>query len=318
MKRKKTVLAAIFSFLVIGIGATVYGTNNQITQTDIENINSPDTKLLVSKIFLKDMNKEDAILPNEIENFVVTPMPNSNQIILTGNYGPKLTLIGVYEENNGIYNFFAPVGTFYEVPSIETVNLKPLNKNLIFLKEYADQKIGSYERSEFSRGFLWDGEKFKLVFSTQNNIIADWNDLWNEPGFQTGIPSQSQWRKVTEDTKLYLDNADIPKIKAVRNQNYLLSSNTDAKNIPTDDTYTVANSRTIEDIYTWSDKWQQFILDEKILSTTGEEVAIIEDFGSLPYALLDAFEPYVDKLRVVTSEGTAMLVNREDLTDIPQ
>ncbi|MGL4790617.1 MAG: hypothetical protein ACRCW1_04325, partial [Anaerotignaceae bacterium] len=90
MKRKKTVLAAIFSFLVIGIGATVYGTNNQITQTDIENINSPDTKLLVSKIFLKDMNKEDAILPNEIENFVVTPMPNSNQIILTGNYGPKL------------------------------------------------------------------------------------------------------------------------------------------------------------------------------------------------------------------------------------
>ncbi|MGL4791172.1 MAG: hypothetical protein ACRCW1_07150, partial [Anaerotignaceae bacterium] len=249
---------------------------------------------------------------------VVTPMPNSNQIILTGNYGPKLTLIGVYEENNGIYNFFAPVGTFYEVPSIETVNLKPLNKNLIFLKEYADQKIGSYERSEFSRGFLWDGEKFKLVFSTQNNIIADWNDLWNEPGFQTGIPSQSQWRKVTEDTKLYLDNADIPKIKAVRNQNYLLSSDTDAKNIPTDDTYTVANSRTIEDIYTWSDKWQQFILDEKILSTTGEEVAIIEDFGSLPYALLDAFEPYVDKLRVVTSEGTAMLVNREDLTDIPQ
>lgn len=302
--------------MLLGTGARVFATAKQITEKDLKNLQDSATKTKVSQILVDDMGKNGVIDPNEIQTLTATygKIMGDDDVVIVGNYGDNVALVGAYTKANGIYNFLGDIGVFFDVQEVNSVNLKNLNKNVVFLKEYTQQNIGALERTTFLRGYLWDNGEFKLIYSMPQQVIADWNKYCDSS--ENG--GESQWNRVIQSSKTKLENGNYPVIKSQRNQIYLKSSDTKSKNIPEDSTFSQVVKRDVSESYYWSYSWGQFIISEKIDKTTGEKVAVIEDWGNLTYSLVPDFEIYSNKVRIVRKDGTTDIVERDILSNVKE
>gem|GEM_PF-2741825 len=318
MEKKKLILAAIFIVMLFGTAVMTYANAKRITAKDLKNLDDPTTKIKVSQILVEDMKKNEIANPNEIKSITATHGSVINQrdddVVIVGKYGPELALVGVYKKANGVYNFMGELGVFFDVREVNSLNLKNLNKDAVFLKEYTDQNIGVFERTTFLRGYIWEDGGFKLVYSEPEQIIADWNKNLNSD--KDGV--ESLWNRVTQTSKTKLENGNYPIIKAERTQNYLKSSDTTAKNIPADSTFSEVAKREVCERYYWSEPWERFILSEKIDKTTGEKIAVIEDWQNLTFSIVPNSEAYSNKVRIMRKDCSTDIVDRDALMDVKE
>ncbi|MGE4215223.1 MAG: hypothetical protein AB7E42_10680 [Anaerotignaceae bacterium] len=318
MKKKRWILFAVFIVMLLGTAARAYATAKQITAKDLKNLEDSATKTKVSEILVRDMGKSKTVDPNEVESITVTygniMGKDHDNAVIVGNFGSDLTFVGVYQKANGVYDFLDEMGVFFDVQEVNTVNLKNLSKDVVFLKEYTEQNVGAFERTTFLRGYLWENDGFKLIYSMPQQVKADWNK-YDYSGKESG---ESQWNKVTQTSKTKLENGNYPVIKAERSQSYLKSSDTKTKNIPADSTFSEVAKRDVSESYYWSYTWNQFIISEKKDKSTGEKVAIIEDLGNLPYSIVQEFENYSNKVRIVRKDGKTDIVAKDTLTNVKE
>ena len=318
MKRKRWVIFAILMVMLLGTAARVYATAEQITARDLKSLNDSSTMAKVSEILVKDMEKGKDVNTKDIQSITVTygnvDGKNNDNIIIVGNYGSNFALVGVYQKANGGYVFLDDIGAFFNVEDINTVNLKNLGKDAVFIKEYSQQNSGAFEQMTFLRGYLLADDGFKLIYSMPEQVNVDWNK-YNDSDEEDG---ESQWNRVIQSSKTKLENGNYPAIKAQRNQSYLKSSDTNSKNIPADSTFYEVAKKDVSESYYWSDRWEKFIICEKIDITTGEKVAVIEDWRNLPYSIVQEFEIYSNKVRIVRNNGTTDIVQRDTLREVKE
>ncbi|MEA5082682.1 MAG: hypothetical protein VB018_00850 [Lachnospiraceae bacterium] len=316
MKKKRWIIFAVFMVMLLGTAARVYATAKQITAKDLKNLNDSSTMAKVSEILVKDMEKSKDVNAKEIRSITATygeiDGKDNDNVVIVGNYGSNCALVGVYQKANGVYVFLDDIGVFFDVEGVNTVNLKNLGRDAVFIKEYAQQIGGAFERTTFLRGYLWAEDGFKLIYSMAEQVNADWNK-YSDNG-EDGV--ESQWNRVIQTSKTKLENGNYPAIKAQRNQFYLKSSDTEAKNIPADSTFHEVAKKEVSESYYWSDKWEKFIICEKVDKTTGEKVAVIEDWGNLPYSIVQDYEIYSSKVRIVRKDGTTDIVQGETLSEV--
>lgn len=316
MKRKRWIIFAVFIVMLLGTAARVYATAKQITAKDLKNLNDSATMAKVSEILVKDMEKSKDVNAKDIKSITATlgniNGNNNDNVVIVGNYGSNFALVGVYQKANGVYIFLDDIGVFFDVEGVNTVNLKNLGKDAVFIKEYAQQNAGVFERTTFLRGYLWEEDGFKLIYSMPEQVNADWNK--NSDSGENG--GESQWNRVIQTSKTKLENGNYPAIKAQRNQSYLKSSDTKTQNIPDDSTFYEVAKKEVSESYYWSDQWKQFIICEKIDKTTGEKVAVIEDWENLPYSIVQDFEIYSTKVRIVRKDGTTDIVQGDTLSEV--
>lgn len=312
MKKKRWIIFAVFMVMLLGTAARVYATSKQITPKDLKNLDDSLTKAKVSEILVKDMEKSKDINTKDIKSITATygaiNEKDNDNVVIVGNYGSDFTLVGVYKKANGAYVLLDDLGVFFDVEEVNTVNLKNLGKDAVFIKEYTKQNEGAFERTTFLRGYLWEDEGFKLIFSMPEQVNAYWN--------KNSDNGESQWSRVIQTSKIKLENGNYPAIKIQRNQIYLKSSDTKAKNIPADSTFHEIAKKDVCESYYWSDTWKQFIICEKIDKTTGEKVAMIEDWENLPYSIVQDFEIFSTKVRIVRKDGTTDIVERDTLSEV--
>lgn len=312
MKKKRWIIFSVFMVMLLGTAVRVYATAKQITAKDLKNLEDSATKTKVSEILVKDMEQGKDVNTKDIQSITATfgeiNGKNNDTVVIVGNYGTNLALVGVYKKANGVYVFLDDIGVFFDVEEVNTVNLKNLGKDAVFIKEYAQQNAGTFERTTFLRGYLWEEDGFKLIYSMPEQVNADWN--------KNGESGESQWNRVIQTSKTKLENGNYPAIKAQRNQSYLKSSDTKAKNIPADSTFYEVAKKDVSESYYWSDQWEQFIICEKIDKTTGEKVAVIEDWENLPYGIVQDFQIYSSKARIVRKDGTTDIVQKDILSEV--
>lgn len=302
--------------MLLGTAARVYATSKQITAKDLKNLQDSATKTKVSEILIKDMGESKVIDANQIQSITTTfgkiKGDDNDDVVVVGNYDSNFALVGVYKKFNGAYTFLDDIGTFFYVEGANTVNLKNLGRDAVFIKEYVEQNEGAFERTTFLRGYLWEKDEFKLIYSMPEQVNIDWNK-YCESG-EKG--SQSQWNRVIQTSKTKLENGNYPAIKSERKQSYLKSSDTNVKNVPMDSTFYEVVKRDNAECYYWSDLWGQFIICEKVDKATGEKVAVIEDWHNLPYSIVQGLEVYGNKVRIMRKNGTTDIVQRDTLGEV--
>ena len=121
----------------------------------------------------------------------------------------------------------------------------------------------------------------------------------------------------------HLRFTSVPVIKSTYTQQYLVSDEQNALNIPLDNTYSLENSRVIEQNFYWSDEWNSFIIGEKIEKATGQKVAELILWSDLPYSLAEYNQNeeentpgYNNLVRIKRKDGTTAVVNKDSLTDV--
>ncbi|MCQ4727027.1 hypothetical protein NE664_10275 [Anaerotignum faecicola] len=306
MRSKKWVITALLFVMVIGTGARVYAVRKSITVQDIENVNDKETKQKITEVFLSDGHKGVNVNPEEAGGIEIVKgnFTGTEGIVVSVEFGSKLTLISVYEKNGKSYRFIDDLGSFLKIESIMPAGLKPEGKDLIFIKENANQTMGSYENTDFMRGYFWNGGNFELVFNIPSSIDSQWYDVKDDGSFL--------WRKVLHKSVAEFENGNEPNIsRSIKNEYYTCSCH--KSEVPEDKDFQLNSSNETEEVYYWSGEWKRFILAEGIDKTTQEAVAVIEDWESQPYALVPQFEDNKNKVRVVRRNGTVSVADKNNI-----
>ena len=325
MKHKIAASLCAAAAMVFLICVTIFGEAPTITQDDVNNITNREVMEKIADVMLKDAGREGDVSPEDVVKIDVLygdfTGEGKKQAVISADFGPRYTIVSVYEDNNGKYRFVGEVGVFTDTADLRVVSLQNKNRDAIFINEILNEKIGAFEKLEYDKGYIWadESQKFVNIFNYPVRIRADWNMTWST----SSTEAPSQWERVTQTTKSILENGNNPVIRSRFHQEYLTSSDTNALNIPLDNTYTLVRERDIERNFYWNDDWNAFIIDEMIENSTGEKVAVLVLWSDLPYSLAEYSEDeeentpgYENLVRIRRKDGTTAVVNINTLSAI--
>lgn len=325
MKRKLVPAFCAAAAMMLLVCVTIFGEAPAITRDNLNNTTDMETMVKIAGIMLNDTERTGDITPEEIIKLDVLygdfKGNGKKDAVLLADFGPRYTLLSAYEQDGDKYKFIDEVGVFTNTQDPRVVYLQNKNRDTIFINEILNEKIGAFERLEYDKGYIWDdkSQSFVNIYNYPVKIQADWNSNW-EDGTEK---SPQGWQRVTQSTKSLLENGANPVIKSTYTQQYLVSDEQNALNIPLDNTYSLENSRTIEQSFYWSDEWNAFIIGEKIEKATGEKVAELILWSDLPYSLAEytvseeeSTPGYNNLVRIKRNDGTTAVVNKDALTDI--
>ena len=305
--RKNVLFIAIFAVLAAAVSLqAVFNYHNSIPVSFVENDRNKETAEL-QKRCIKDMNLEDEYSVEDISSFSIfygdvtaDEAPDMVVVIKLDN----ATFVSVYCKDEDKYKYICRLGPFCDVESVEFRYMENLSKNAVFLREKVNQSLGCFESDEFIRGYAFIDDILTPVISITADIETYWNDNFSSES------SENKWEKITQKSEVKWISGDCPEIILTKEQNLFCAKGNSSERINSDEDFINVDSRIITETYTWSDKWEKFILGEKVFIPTGETVAVLEDMSSLPYSLagLDS-----SRSRILFENGDISVVNNKDL-----
>lgn len=316
MRKKFMTIAAVAAVMVIGLSMRIYALSD-FTESDFVNVNNPDNMKKIAEKVLKDIGRENYISAEDAQKITVdTDDIDGDGIddkVILINFGPDLSVIAVYKGNGDTYTYLGEIGQLNNVTAFETRRLEAEGRDVISIKEESSQRLGAYELNTFVRAYLWDGEKFINIVNLPERIETDWNQQWDGDG--TG---PSQWNRIRENSVITWEGIENPIIHTDQRQDYLVSSDTESKTVPADNTYTLLSSVQVKQDLKWSREFRAFILGVVQDKQTGERFGVLEDFNKSVYYPVPEYEPYLNKYRVIDSKGNVFVKETNTLTDITQ
>ncbi len=312
MKSKITTVFAVAAVMVIGVTMKIYATNN-FKESDFININNAENMRIAAQKVLDDIGREDFIEAKDIREISVTngdvDGDGLNDKILTLDFGPNLSVIAVYKGDGESYSYLGEIGALTNIAAIETKRLAARNRDVIAIKEESIERLGGYEDNVFVRGYLWEDGEFVNIISIPESIEADWNSAWD-----TDDETPEKWNRIRSNAVISWEGTEDPIVKSRENQRYLVSSDTENKNIPADSTYNLVDSRNIEQIFKWNEEFGAFLLGFAIDNGTGERFGVVEDFDNSVYYEILEYEPFLNRVRLIDKDGNFTVKNKSDIT----
>ena len=317
---KKWGIVICIAFVVLGVFTVKsYGVAEKITSDMLQDPNSEKNKEDISRIVLNDTGRNTVFSPEETLEITVYQGDllgnGQEQAAITLSFGLKNTVLAVYtkdkESNN--YTYISDVGEFFDIKDIFFLPLNSDGTNIMIIREYANQNIGAYERSSFLKWYIWNdkNEMFENVLSIPEGIEVTWNGSWDTSG-------EERWQKIEERSEFVSGENDKnnPTLKLVQYQAYKVSESIDKDNIPEESTFHTEKNRVVNQTYYWDDNWNRFILSEKKDKSTGETVAIIEDYSASPYVLVEAYNNMANNVAIERKNGTIEIVPSNTLWEL--
>ncbi len=308
-------IAAVAGFVIFTFNT--YAVGDDITTREIQSPNTAANRESIARKILDATGRQDQFDPSEAQLVTIyygnVDGEGRPEAVIALQFSPKNTIVAVYSPTEDGYTYVGDLGEFYDVRTIEFMPIRSLGRSAVIIREDANQNIGAFEESSFVRGYLYDNGTFREVLSIPESIKASWNDLWTNDG-----QSNIRWQRITQNTDASWTDVNFPVLDMVYYQAHSISSNTEDKNIPEDSTFTPIKERVETEQFYWSDAWRRFILSEKIDNQSGQTVAVIEDFGVSPYALLEEYGDNSEKMRIERQDGSQEIVYKNTLSDLPE
>ncbi len=312
----KNIMAILLSFMFIlslCSASDININNKNKLSADIikeyENSEREEKFKLKSKILqniFTSMGKDNKVPMTDTTNLTILHGDvigdKQDDIIFVVNMSPKNTVVVVYEKVGDNYEYRGIVDDFFDIKAIQLLPIGNNQKNLIVIREYADQMLGAFEKSTFLRAYKADNNKFQLVLNVLENHKSYWNELWDK----TKPQNESHWLLVKQNTN---SNLKDNKLYVTQDQFYQQSKNTNLIDIPKDEDFDTIKEREISQMYYWNDKWQHFIIGEGTELKTGEKVAILEDMSEQPFSLVQKNNTY----RIKRKNGEIEFIDKNNI-----
>lgn len=317
MKGRKWIsVLLVIGVLFLGFTARIYGVSNDITQREVQSPNTLTNRVSIAEKVLTATGLTERFNPEDARNILLNYGDllgdNKNELVVTIEFGPKNSIVAVYEPNGNNYQYVGNVGEFFYIRNIDFMPLESLGKEALIIREYANQDIGAFEQSSFIRGYIWDNGVFHEILHVPEGIESDWNRLWDG----TTKNGESEWNRIEQRSDITYTGNGNPVLDILHYQAHRISTDTASKDLPNPSTYNTIKNRVVAETYRWNKDWNHFILSEKIDNRTGETVAVIEDFATSPYALLEEYGALVNKVRIERKNGETEIVEKDTLSDI--
>lgn len=286
MKRKGIVLAVVACVLLGGYTAGIYAQpETEVTRTQLESPDTEENRKGIAENVLRDTGRSGTYDINDLEKVTVyygdVAEGPQRDAVVTVSFGPRNTIVAAYTPEGEVYQYIGDIGNFYGVQNIQFIPIPSEGRDVVIVRETADQAIGTYEASSLLKGYLYTGQAaFRDVLHTTEQVEAIWNALWDTEAVQ----NEENWQKVAEATESSWRLEESPALEITRYQEYSRAENT-ADVLPADETFESETKRVIMERYYWSDEWGRFILGEATENATGEKVAVIENRDASPYFL---------------------------------
>lgn len=316
--KKKWIAAVVLTgFLFFCFAGTIYGisTSANITQRELESPNTKANRESIAQKILRDTGNTDRFEPADATNIIIAYGDvlgdETNEAVINLELGSKNSIVSVYERDGNEYKYAGNLGDFFYIRTIEFLPIEN-NKEIILLREYANQNIGAFERSSFIIGYLWDGNRFREVLNIPEGIEAVWNDLWDN-STQDG---NSRWNKIEQRTDIEFSRNGNPILNLNHYQAHRVTDERISTDVPDNNDYDTVSNRVVSETYYWNPEWNLFILSEMQDNRTGERVAVIEDLASSPYALLSDYGDIANRVRIERKDGTIETVDKTSLSPI--
>lgn len=313
MKRKGVVIFAIICVLFGGYTAGIYAqpadtlTRRQLEQVEENSIAIAETVLedtgREGQYFIQDMDQVSVYYGN------VTEGQEKDAVVAVG-FGPQNTVVTVYAADGNGYTYVGDMGDFYDVRNIQFIPVSSEGRDVIIIKETAEQAIGGFEVTDLIRGFFYNDEKeFQNVLQTPERIETMWNNEWCDNDLQK---DDNTMCRITEETEIAWDLDGDPELNISRYQQYLTLYPEEGQTLipPGEEEFTSRGRRVVTERFYWSDEWRRFILGEAVDTDTGETVAIIENRDASPY-FLAGFQD--DAFRIYRRDGSTDIVEGNTL-----
>ncbi len=229
----------------------------------------------------------------------------TNYILILVEIDKKNTLAVIYEQLDDFCDVSSVLGRYYEIVEVEFI-LDPISKNtLILFQEKIDMTTGIYETSDYLKGYLWNGNFYSQVLNTPFNIKAYWNNAWIDCNSQNKL-----WEKAAQNCNYTWNNVDKIVLYIYKSQEYSISNVEESVSLPEEKTFQLVESRFVVETFSWSSKWDCFILYEGKQKSTGEDVAVIHDLNNYVYSIVENVSPqYV----VRTLNNEHLVISQEEL-----
>lgn len=322
MKYMKLVLVVIILLILGAVGFGVKGTiksSSGIPQKWIEgfkNAQGEEKSSLKNQIvhqILRDAQKSEWMNMVDGSNLDIIYGDllgdQKKEAIMVVAMGPKNSIIAVYEDKGITWEYVHVVDTFFQVKNIQMIPIKESGKEILVVREYADQMTGAFEISTFIRAYAWKRTDFALVLNILEDYRAYWNELWDEKKPK----EESRWLRIMQNSNLQWENSMYPVIRTLDRQTYGESKASNTTSIPADGDFEVIEIREIPQVYYWSSAWQHFILGEATDARTGKKIAIIEDLSNAPFGLIGYDK---NQYRIKQQDGTVEIVDKSQIKSI--
>ena len=285
MKRKKVVLMTVAFVLLGGLGAGLYADfNKKIPTMATPIIIGEGMEQQIAREVLEKAEVENSFLASEVErvdvyygNILDGEEPEA---VVAVCFGPKSTFVVVYASNGDTYEYYESLGYFYAVNDVDFIPIKNKDIDAVVIQEEMDQRLGSFELTEFLKGYLYDGNMFLSVVNVPTDIDATWYESWGSGGAK-----DARWQKIVQDTDVNWNTVDNTTMELIQHQSYLISDETGS--MPEPESFQPKEERIVEREYFWSDAWFAFILGEGIDKESGERIAILDIRADSPYSLAE-------------------------------
>ncbi len=283
---------------------------------EFANANEPENRIRIAERVLMLTGRNDMFKPQDVRGIRVDYAPltqnDVQDVLVTLDMGPEATIMAVFTPAEDGYEYVGEVGYFFTVDNIDFYRPDEDKVDVIIFRESNNQSIGGLENSSFLRGYIYKDGKFVNVINIDENIESWWNDELT--GIAQPPVKNPQWNKITQ-TSVIRNNADYTVIDATKTQTYSIAPPTANKIKPKDTAFTEQTIRVINEVFTWSNEWQSYIVDEKIEGSTGEKVAVLKDFGAFPYILTgDTLNEY----RVLRKNGSVDILKYEEVDNVTE
>ncbi|MEA4973635.1 MAG: hypothetical protein VB119_10765 [Candidatus Metalachnospira sp.] len=277
---------------------------------DLTNPNSDTNREKIAAAILQDTGNTDiynaADATSVRVNYGNIIGNGNNDAVITVCFGSDNCIMTVYTLGENGYEYSGGVAHFSGVDNIKIFRPNGAANDVILFRERSNQSVGALENSSILRAYFYLNGKFKNVLSFDENLESWWNDCYHE-----GV---KKWCRVIQTSKV---NAieDYKTITVVKDQVFSTSDKHSSRIRPVDSDFLEQAKRTITETYYWDNDWGLYMLAKKIEKSTGEVVAVLQDYGNSPYVLSgDIFNKY----KILRDDGSVAIVDYNDLEDIPQ
>lgn len=232
---------------------------------------------------------------------------NQDDAIISIQFDAKNTIIAIYSPLEETFLFTVELGRFYHIKEISFIPSANQNLKMIALLEEINMQIGAYENTIFLKCYLWDNSLFRLVLNVPKDINSYWNTVWFEQN------EKNYWCKVALKGTPQWGHGSSPVLYLYEIQEYSVSTEKKQSVLPNESTFNIINDRFLVEKFYWDEKWNRFILIEKINLITGNPVAVIQDIEMSPYSLVDG---PIEKSIISSQDNVISMIDKKHLKNI--
>ncbi|MGF7056393.1 hypothetical protein [Brassicibacter mesophilus] len=263
----------------------------------------------IKEIVLKDLEYNNWIDYSDYIEMLIYPIDvygdSNEELIIALNISKDTGVIGIYKKYNEMYVLNDKIDNLTNINNVMSIKNNKKNKAFIILDQTLDENTGAFFTDNYIQIFTKLDSGFKEVFRQSLDYSAFYYEKWTNPSHEN-----PKWYKITERSVIDNISNDHENITLFISKTILkykgTSNNED--NIPSD--FKLVDQKNFEIKYSWSNKYNAFIIGEGELIANKQTVGILEDTSQTVDYLLNLAGKYY---KVIDKNNNVLYISEDEI-----